>query len=332
LRAKSYLGSVYYGGVYCGRLPPPCSVIPEDLDLALLWYGRVAEAGDSDAEANVALIMERGEGLPNPQPEIAARYWRLAAHGGDAYAQVQFAERLRRGFLLIKQEYGENEVVSLFEHAMSQGSAQAAVALAQVHRNGELGVQKDPIQAMKLAYHAIDLAVQTDPMLEDGNPYYEINAAHLLVGMAMSGEAVDAAGRPLLTPEEIDRLQHFYGTVDPATKEVSIRRLNAPMLCGLWINTKTRQPFFGPPMRPFPIWVWDWGRSEAPTDLQIRDIERRYGCHNQDLRATLEDVYGQAKKSKVAFADLLYQKIQTLQGQTQPQEHEGDRSGGRRRR
>ena len=85
-------------------------------------------------------------------------------------------------------------------------------------------------------------------------------------------------------------------------------------------------------MRPFSIWVWDWGRTEAPTELQIRDIERKTGCHNQDLRATLDDVYAQAKKSKVAFADLLYQKIQTLQGQTQPQDREGDRSGGRRRR
>jgi len=332
LRAKSYLGQTYYLGVYCGRQPPPCSNIPQDLDLALLWFGRVAEAGDSDAEANVALIMERGEGLPNPQPEIAARYWRLAAHGGDAYAQVQFAERLRRGFLLIKQEYGENEVISLLERAMSQGSAQAAVALAQVYRNGELGVQKNTVQAMKLAYHAIDLAVQTDPMSDEGNPYYEINAAHLLVDMAMNGEAVDASGRPLLTPEEIDRLQHFYGAVDPATKEVNIRRLNVPMLCGLWINTKTRQLFFGDPVRHFEIWVWDWGRTEAPTELQIRYIERRDACHNQDLQATLEDVYGQAKKSKVAFADLLYQKIQTLQGQIQPQDHEGDRSGGRRRR
>jgi hypothetical protein len=52
------------------------------------------------------------------------------------------------------------------------------------------------------------------------------------------------------------------------------------------------------------------------------------------LRATLIDVYAQAKKSKVAFADLLYQKIQTLQGQIDPQSQKGDREGreGRRHR
>ena len=53
------------------------------------------------------------------------------------------------------------------------------------------------------------------------------------------------------------------------------------------------------------IWVWDWGRSEAPTKLQIRYYERLYGCmYNTNLRATLIDIYSQAKKSKVAFADL----------------------------
>lgn len=332
LQAKIYLGRIYYDGIYCGRLPAPCSVIPEDLDLALLWFGRAAEAGDSSAEAYVAQIMERGEGLPNPQPEIAERYWRLAAHGGDAFAQVEFAERLRRGFLLVKQEYGQNEVISLFEHAMSQGSAQAAVALAQIYRNGELGVKKDPVQAMTFAYHAIDLSVLADPMSEDGNPYYEINAAHLLVNMTSGGEAVDAMGRPLLTPEEIDRLQYYYGAVDPATKEVNIRRLDVPMLCGLYVNLKTNRLFFGEPIRRYSIWVWDWGRAESPTELQIRNIERVTGCHNPDLRATLADVYGQAKKSKVAFADLLYQEIQTLQGQIDPKLREGDREDRRRHR
>ena len=40
------------------------------------------------------------------------------------------------------------------------------------------------------------------------------------------------------------------------------------------------------------------------------------GCtYNVELRATLMDVYAQAKKNKVAFADLLTQKMQTLEGQ-----------------
>jgi len=75
----------------------------QDPDLALLWFGRVAETGDSDAQAILARIMERGIGLLNPQPGIAERYWRLAAYGGSASANFEFADRLRRGFLLVSR-------------------------------------------------------------------------------------------------------------------------------------------------------------------------------------------------------------------------------------
>jgi len=332
LRAKYHLGWIYYTGAYCGcgQTIEDSTDVDRDRDLALLWFARVAEAGDSAAQAIVAQIMEAGDGLPNPQPEIAERYWRLAAHGGNAFSQVEFADRLRRGFLLVKEEYGEKEAVTLLERAMSQGSAQAAVALAQIYRKGELGVAKSPVQAMKLAYRAIDLSVLTDPTSLEGNPYYEINAAHLLAEMSKSGEAVDGQGRPLLTPEEVERLQRYYGAVNPATRQVTIRRLNVPLYCQLALDQRSRRLI---PVRPLykPIWVWDWGRSEAPTELQIRDLERKTKCsYNQDLRATLMDVYAQAKKSNVAFADLLNQKIQTLQGMTEPAPQTGDRRRRRR--
>jgi TPR repeat protein/uncharacterized protein (UPF0335 family) len=293
-----------------------------DWQLALLWYGRAAEAGYTDAQVRVAQIIERGDGLPAPQPEIAQRYWRLAANHGDAFAQVEFADKLRNGLLLVKEEYGQGEVVTMLTRAMSQGSAHAAVALAHIYRNGELGEEKNPLKAMELAYHAIDLAVLADPTTLDGNPYYEYSAGHLLVEMAKSGEAVDAMGRPLLTPEEIDRLERYYGTVDPTTKQVKVRAFKMPIFCDAdeyW--------FF-----PEQVWVWDWGRSEAPTEFQIRYYERLHGCsYNVNLRATLIDVYSQAKKSKVAFADLLAQRIQTLEGQAKPQ-NQNDDNGRRRRR
>jgi TPR repeat protein len=288
-----------------------------DDQLALLWYGRAAEAGNSDAQERVAQIMERGDGMSNPQPELAERYWRLAAQHGDAFAQVEFADKLRNGLLLVKEEYGENEVVTLLRQAMSQGSAHAAVVLAEINRKGELGNDRNPIESLKLAYHAIDLAVLADPTTSDGDPFYEINAAQLIVEMAKNGEAVDAMGRPLLTPEEIDRLERYYGAVDPVTKRVKLRGFKMPIFCepsGTWFL-------------PEQIWVWDWGRTEAPTEFQIRYLERQTGCpYNTDLRATLIDLYTQAKKNKVAFADLLAQRMQTLEGQLQAQPKNGDRS------
>ncbi len=225
---------------------------------------------------------------------------------------------MRRGFLLVKQEYGEREAVTLLQRSMSQGSPQAALALAQINRNGELRTkEKNPIAAMRLAYRAIELAVLTDPMTEQGNPFYEIGAAHLLVEMAKSGEAVDASGRALLTQEEVERLEHYYGAVDPVTKKVAIRRLFVPITCRLkrpgngrsdvsWTNHEW-------------LWVWDWGRPEAPTEPQMRNIERTSFCtDNADLRNTLVDVYQQAKKNKVSFADLIDPKIKTAQGLAEP--------------
>ena len=127
LRAMYYLGQIYE------RRPGA-----KDVQLALLWYGRAAEAGYSDAQVHVAQIMEKGDDLPNPQPEIAERYWRLAANHGDPFAQVQFADKLRNGLLMVKEEYGQGEAVTMLTRAMSQGSAHAAVALAQIYRKGQL--------------------------------------------------------------------------------------------------------------------------------------------------------------------------------------------------
>jgi len=321
LRAKFELGLIYQRGVYCNNCDDETTNVNRDSELALLWFSRAAEAGDTNAQVRVAQIMEAGTGLPSPQPEIAERYWRLAARSGDAFAQVEFANRLHSGLLLVKEEYGEKEVINLLKRAMSQGSAQAALELAHIYRKGEVGVEKNPTEAMKLAYHAIDLAVLSDPTVLEGDPYYEMDAAHLIVDLAKGGEAIDAMGRPLLTPEEIDRLEHYYGTVDPVTKKMKVRGFKVPIFCDpsdTW--------YF-----PEQIWVWDWGRSEAPTELQIRFLERLTGCpYNRDLRATLIDVYTQAKKNKVAFADLLAQRMQTLEGQIQPQQ--SDREHRRRRR
>jgi len=318
VRAKFLLGRTYYLGKICrcGAEDSPNSQ-RKDPDLALLWFGRVAETGDSEAQRILAQIMETGIGLLNPQPEIAERYWRLAAYGGSATAQVEFADRLRRGFLLVKQEYGEHEAITLLQRAMSQGSPQAALALAQISRNGELGQEKNPIQAMKLAYRAIELAVLTDPMTEEGNPFYEIGAAHLLVEMAKSGEAVDAIGRPLLTADEIARLEQYYGMVDPVTKKVAIRRLSVPITCRLRRSGNGRNDITWT-NRDW-LWVWDWGRNESPTEAQMRNLERTWSCSdNGDLRATLIDVFQQAKKNKVSFADLIDQKIKTAQGLAEP--------------
>jgi hypothetical protein len=126
-------------------------------------------------------------------------------------------------------------------------------------------------------------------------------------------------------------LESYYGTVDPVTKRVTIRRLSVPINC-----TKTQilaDNSFAWDIRK-PIWVWDWGRTESPTESQIRNIERETGCiYNDDLRYTLNDVYQQAKKNNVAFADLIDQKIKTAMGLSEPTRNANtDNDGSKRRR
>jgi TPR repeat protein len=299
--AKVDLGLFHYFGykIYNsdGDVDDAKTVLP-DASLALLWFGRAAQANNPRAQYNLAIMMERGDGLPIPQPEIAARYYRLAAHGGFEDAEIDLAERLRSGRILTNPENGANEAVDLLDRAFSQGSARAATYLAEIYRNGEFDRQKDPLKAMQYAYQAIKLSVDADPTTEDGDPFFEIDAGILLAEMGVNGQANDINGKPLLSQDEIDRLQKFYGTVNPDVRKVEVRKLEVPLGCA------------GEYSQYGNVWVWDWGRREAPTEPQFRSIERQTNCYdNETLRRTLIASFLLAKKTKVPFADLIYQQI-----------------------
>ena len=99
-RAQFLLGVTFTRGAMARRANEnAANQVRPDLGLALLWFGRLAELGDSQAQALLADRMQNGYGLSAAQPEASERYWRLAAQSGNAYAQVTFADRLRRGFV-----------------------------------------------------------------------------------------------------------------------------------------------------------------------------------------------------------------------------------------
>lgn len=299
--AKVDLGLFYFYGYKIvddnGDIDDAKSVLSDD-SRALLWFGRAALANNAQAQYNLAIMMEAGDGLPIPQPEIAARYYRLAAHGGFEDAEIDLAERLRSGRILTSPENGANEAVDLLRRALSQGSARAATYLAEIYRNGEFGLAKDPLKAMQYAYQAIKLSAEADPTTEDGNPFFESDAGILLAEMAVNGQANDINGRPLLSQDEIDRLQNFYGAVNPDIRKVEVRKLEVPLGCNGYYS------------RYATLWVWDWGRRVSPTEPQFRSIERQTGCYdNATLRRTLIASFLLAKKTQVPFADLIYQQI-----------------------
>jgi TPR repeat protein len=319
-RAQLLLAATYSRGAMARKTNENvANQVRVDLGLALLWYGRLAEAGDIQAQAILAERMQNGLGLSASEPEASERYWRLAAQNGDSNAQVTFADRLRRGFVLVKQEYGPGEAIELLKRAQAQGSAQAALALAQIYRNGELGQNKDAREAVTHAFAAMELAVLSDQAPAFGEPFPEMAAAHMLAEMSKTGEAVDSGGGTLLTAEEVDRIEHYYGKVDPSSKQVRIRRLAVPLTCGFGgrvFNRQTRDWDYEYQWTVRkPVWVWDWGRIESPTEFQFRTYERETGCSKNDvMRRTLIDIYNQAKKNEVPFADLVEQKIKTAMG------------------
>ena len=129
----------------------------------------------------------------------------------------------------------------------------------------------------------------------------EIAAGHLLAEMAKTGQAVDTSGRPLLTQDEVDRIEHYYGKVDPMTRRVKAGRLSVPIRCDAFPGFEMKQL----------VWIWDWGRNESPTEPQFRKIERDSDCSDHELRGTMISVFEEAKKNNVPFTDLLDQRIKT---------------------
>jgi len=304
--ARYLLGRFYFFGQI---LQNPAVSLKDDNALALLWLGRAAESNDPNAQYLLAQVIEGGYGLPNAQPDVAERYWRLAAYGGNSDAEVEFADRLRRGQVLTKPENGQREAITLLERAFSQGSARAALELARIYRTGDSGAHRDPIMAMKYAYQAIALSTRAHPLTSDGNPYHEIAAGHLLAEMVANGETVGNDGRTLLSKEEVDRIERYYGKADPVTKEVKARRLTINLVCLRYGTAKTGIREVLTPYR-YNIWVWDWGREESPTESQMRSLEYATGCYqNRDLRETLSQSFRLASKNKIPFADLIQEQI-----------------------
>ena len=307
-RAKFWLGYYYDKGAD-DRVKGKQSVnsVKPDPTLSLLWFGRLAEVRDRNALRWLAEILQDGDGISSPQPEIAQRYWRLAAYAGDPVAQVMFADRLRRGFALSKPQFGSSGAVDLLERAVVQGEATAALGLAQIHRGADQATgggraqPRNVRKAMEYAYRAIELAVLSEKAVEsNGEQLPEIGAAHLLIEMAKDSRFPE--NRRLLTEDEVERLERYYGSTD-AEGKVKIRRLEVVLTCHVgepeWNRRQKKHVWPATWSKRRTIWVWDWGRAESPTEFQFRTLERQDNlCTDNDLlRRTFVDIFEQSKKS-----------------------------------
>jgi TPR repeat protein len=120
-----------------------------DFGEAVKWFRRAADQGLASAQANLAAIYAKGEGIL--QDYAAAAYWyRKAAHQGNARAQFALGFMYQTG-QGVPQDYAE--AVKWYRVAAHQGYASAQFNLGDMYYNGR-GVPQDNI----IAYMWFDLA------------------------------------------------------------------------------------------------------------------------------------------------------------------------------
>jgi TPR repeat protein len=106
------------------------------------WYRKAAEQGNADAQFNLGVCFDIGQGVVKDEEE-AMSWYRKAAKQGNAGAQNNLGVCFRNGQGVEKDEA---EAVSWYRKAAEQGNAGAQNNLGVCFRNGR-GVDKDATQA-----------------------------------------------------------------------------------------------------------------------------------------------------------------------------------------
>ena len=127
---------------------------------AVKWYKLAAEQGDSIAQNNLGVCYANGEGVEQNYEE-AVKWYRLAAEQGDSNAQFNLGWCYENGNGA-KQNY--EEAVKWYRLAAEQGDSNAQFNLGWFHENG-IGTEQNYEEAVKwyrLAANQGDSAAQNN--------------------------------------------------------------------------------------------------------------------------------------------------------------------------
>ena len=102
-----------------------------------------AEKGDAEAQFNLGLLYDRGQGVPKDKRE-ALRWYRLAAMQGDAFAQNALGDNYWEGTGVPKDD---REAVRWWRLAVDKGFVPAQHSLGKILSEGGQGVPSDKAQA-----------------------------------------------------------------------------------------------------------------------------------------------------------------------------------------
>ena len=116
--------------------------VPQDYAEALKWFRLAADQGYAIAQNNLGVMYESGEGVPQDYAE-ALKWYRLAADQGYAEAQSNLGLMYCAGEG-VPQDYAE--AVKWYRLAADQGLAVGQLNLGTMYYNGQ-GVPKDLVEA-----------------------------------------------------------------------------------------------------------------------------------------------------------------------------------------
>jgi hypothetical protein len=102
-----------------------------------------AEKGDAEAQFNLGLLYDRGQGVPKDKSE-ALRWYRLAATQGDTFAQNSLGDNYWEGTGVPKDD---KEAVRWWRLAADKGFAPAQHSLGKLLAGGGQGVPADKTNA-----------------------------------------------------------------------------------------------------------------------------------------------------------------------------------------
>ena len=117
--------------------------VPKDEAQAVAWYRKAAEQGNAVAQNSLGFMYDNGRGVPKDEAQAVAWY-RKAAEQGYAMAQFNLGVMYANGQGVPKDEA---QAVAWYHKAAEQGYANAQYNLGNRYRDGR-GVPKDEAQAV----------------------------------------------------------------------------------------------------------------------------------------------------------------------------------------
>lgn len=129
--------------------------VAQDREAAARWYRRAAERGNTVAQDNLGVMYHRGHGVD--QDDAKAAYWiGRAARAGDPAAQLHLGQLYAEG-LGVAQD--DAEAAHWWKEAAEQGESVAQANLGFLHRAGR-GVPQDDVEAYIWLHLAAEQGVE----------------------------------------------------------------------------------------------------------------------------------------------------------------------------